>query len=137
MSSPRPFFGFVVAPLAVPATFVLMRLMKAREIGLGHESDNFEGDIMFLGFVGYFVIGLVVVPLMMAFRRLKWANAFSSAMTGMVSWFILVWLLPPHYDLPIPDPGRLGLALSCSVAGALSGFVFWIVAYWRPGVARS
>jgi|ERR1700730_16637058 hypothetical protein len=135
MNLRRELFGLLFAPVSVPLTFVLMRLLKAHKIGLGDDSDAFEGDMIFFGFIAYLVIGLVVIPLMIAFRRLRWANALSCAMIASVVWFILVFLLPRHYDFPIPDPGRLGLAISSSIAGALSGLVFWMIAHWKPGVA--
>jgi hypothetical protein len=129
--------GFAVAPLAVPLSLVLMNLLNAQRIGLGYESDALEGDLIGFGIDAYFVIGCLVIPLMIVLRRLKWATAFSCVVIGLVAWFILTFLLPPHYDSPIPDPDRLMLAISCSIGGALSGLIFWIVAYWKLDVAHN
>ena len=134
----RQLLGFALAPLTVPVCLIMLRLLSAKRIGLGYESDAFAGDVVFFGFLAYLVIGCcLVLPLMATFRKLKWAGPFFCSITGLVAWFILTLFLPPHYEAPIPDPDRLSLAVSLSIGGALAGSVFWMVAYWKPDVVRS
>jgi hypothetical protein len=133
----RLFLGFLVAPLALPLSLVLMRLLKAQGIGLGYESDAFEGDIMFLGLVAYVVMAGLIITLMIGLSILKLTNDFSCSIAGLSVWFVLTFLLPPHYDSPIPDIERLGLAISCSIGGALTSLVFWIIACWKPAIVRN
>ena len=130
----RTLSGFVLAPLAVPLSLMLMRALKAYKLGFGYDSDGFKHDMVSYGIIAYLIFGLLIAPVVIVFRRLKWERAFSFTILGSVAWFILEWLAPPYYSSML-DADRLMMAFSCSIAGALSGLVFWMISYWRPRVA--
>ena len=122
MSLVRVIIGFLVAPLATSLVFMIVDWPRGYEITFENTCERF------LAFTGYGMFAypaalILGIPTLLLYRRLGWTNPVAfvagGAAIGFIAGLILIRAATLNY-------------FWCSLSGALSAFVFWMITYWKP-----